>query len=199
MEEDILVDIVNNIIESRIKSILEIINANYPDKFDKKLIKTEYEYIKNHIVLEKANTNDYQNKICKSKRKNIIKLKQIKPKDEMQDKMKSTIPRAIQSKVRKSIDLNIQCSGRVWSDYIFNKQTMKNVNDIESKYKVNNYKNIDLQSFTEKYIIGSRCINSQINGIKYCKLHSKHLIHGDYLEIPTKELCYHFIKDGKYL
>jgi hypothetical protein len=34
---------------------------------------------------------------------------------------------------------------------------------------------------------------------KYCKLHANHLIHGDYLEIPSKELCYHFIKDGKYL
>jgi len=186
---------INNIIESRIKSILEIINAKYPEKFDKTLIKKEYEYIKSHIVLEKANTNECQSKKYKAKRKNIIKLKQIKPKDEMQEKIQSTIP----SKVRKSIDINTQCSGRVWSDYIFNKQTMKKINNIELKYKVNDYKNIDLKAFTEKYVIGSRCINSQISGTKYCKLHSKHLIHGDYLEIPTKELCYHFITDGKYL
>ena len=91
MEEDILVDIVNNIIESRIKSILEIINAKYPEKFDKTLIKKEYEYIKTHIVLEKAKSNECQSKKDKDKRKNIIKLKQIKPKDEMQDKMQSRI------------------------------------------------------------------------------------------------------------
>ena len=40
---------------------------------------------------------------------------------------------------------------------------------------------------------------NRFNDNKYCKLHSNHLIHGDYLESPNKELCYHFMKDGKYL
>ena len=61
------------------------------------------------------------------------------------------------------------------------------------------YKHIDLKSFTDKYIIGSRCSKPKMKDYKYCKLHSNHLIHGDYLELPSKELCYHFIKDGKYL
>ena len=33
----------------------------------------------------------------------------------------------------------------------------------------------------------------------YCKLHTQHLIHGNYKDIPSQELCYHFMKDGKYL
>ena len=73
------------------------------------------------------------------------------------------------------------------------------INNIETKYKVIDYKDIDLEEFTKKYIIGSRCSKSKIKENKYCKLHANHLIHGDYFEIPSKELCYHFIKDGKYL
>ena len=76
---------------------------------------------------------------------------------------------------------------------------MKKVNDIENKYKVIDYKHIDLNAFTDKYVIGSRCSKKKCKDIQYCNLHSEHLIHGDYLEIPSKELCYHFIKDGKYL
>ena len=56
-----------------------------------------------------------------------------------------------------------------------------------------------LKSFIDKYVIGSRCLKTKCKDIQYCNLHSEHLIHGDYLEIPSKELCYHFIKDGKYL
>lgn len=100
---------------------------------------------------------------------------------------------------QKIINVEEQCSGRIWNDSIFSRKTQKKIDNIENKYKVLDYKHIDLKEFNKLYIIGSRCSNTKIKEGKYCKLHLKHLIHGDYLEIPSKELCYHFIKDGKYL
>ena len=107
----------------------------------------------------------------------------------------------------KTSTLNIQnkCSARVWSKYILNKSTMKKVFDIDDKFKVDDFIDIDIKEFNSKYIIGLRCskIKKDTNICndtnKYCKLHEKHLIHGDYLESPNKELCFHFMKDAKYL
>lgn len=183
--KDTINTIINNIIDSRIKNLLEIISLNYSDKFNKKLIENEYEYIKKHVILDKQKIANAKKKII-----NIKKIKQTKQTKQTSEPL-----------VKKRIIINIeeQCSGRVWNDFIFFKKNMKKINDIEDKYKVLDYKYIDLKSFTDKYIIGSRCSNAKIKDEKYCNLHSKHLIHGDYLEIPSKELCYHFIKDGKYL
>ena len=189
---------ISTIIDSRIKSILETISLNYPEKFSKILIDKEFEYIKKHIILEKSNKINTINTINADDenidetivKKHIIKKKLIKIKH-------IHINKPILKK--KIINIEEQCTGRVWNDSIFSKQNMKKINDIESKYKVLDYKDIDLKSFTEKYVIGSRCSKSKLKGEKYCKLHTNHLIHGDYLEIPSKELCYHFIKDGKYL
>lgn len=214
MEEDILLEskesinttdttdtintIINNIIDSRIKGILETINLNYPNKFNKKLVEREFEYIKKHIILDKINkkTIDDTDKLDKLynldklDNKHIIKKKLIKIKHiEIQ---KPVVKKRI-------ISIENQCSARVWNDSIFLKKNMKKVNDIENKYKVIDYKHIDLNAFTDKYVIGSRCCKAKVKENKYCNLHSEHLIHGDYLEIPSKELCYHFIKDGKYL
>jgi len=206
MDKDVLLEtketintFISTIIDSRIKSILETISLNYPAKFSKILIDKEFEYIKKHIIIEKSNkintinANDetidekIDEKIVK---KHIIKKKLIKIKHIHINKHKVK---------KKIINIEEQCTGRVWNDFIFSKQNMKKINDIESKYKVLHYKDIDLKSFTDKYLIGSRCSKSKLKDSKYCKLHSNHLIHGDYLEIPSKELCYHFIKDGKYL
>lgn len=185
-------DTINNIIDFRLKSILEIISLNYPEKFSKKLIDKEFEYIKKHIILEKINTINTEDNILDDNEideKHIIKNKIIKIKH-IQIK---------HSVVKKVINIEEQCLGRVWNDSIFSRKTQKKINNIETKYKVLNYKDINLEEFTKKYIIGSRCSKLKIKEGKYCKLHTKHLIHGDYLEIPSKELCYHFIKDGKYL
>ena len=209
MEEDILSEskesinttntintIINNIIDSRIKSILETINLNYPNKFSSKLINKELEYIKKHIILDKINTKniddtDYtDDKLDKLDNKHIIKKKLIKIKHI--ETQKPVVKKRI-------ISIENQCSARIWSDSIFLKKNMKKINDIEDKYKVIDYKHIDLNAFTDKYVIGSRCSKKKCKDIQYCNLHSEHLIHGDYLEIPSKELCYHFIKDGKYL
>ena len=66
-------------------------------------------------------------------------------------------------------------------------------------FKVIDFKNINVNKFNKNYIIGLQCKNSKYKDSKYCKLHTYHLIHGDYKEIPSQEICYHFIKNGKYL
>jgi len=76
---------------------------------------------------------------------------------------------------------------------------MLKLNNIDNKFKVDDFNDLDIDDFNSKYIIGLRCSRNKDNKNKYCKTHTKHLIHGDYLELPDKELCYHFIKDGKYL
>lgn len=77
---------------------------------------------------------------------------------------------------------------------------MKKLNDIDDKFKVDDFIDIDIKAFNSKYIIGLRCSkNKKHDTNKYCKMHTKHLIHGDYLDPPNKEICYHFMKDAKYL
>ena len=76
---------------------------------------------------------------------------------------------------------------------------MKKINNVEDKFKIDDFIDLDIKDFNSKYTIGTRCSKTKMQNGKYCKLHNKHLIHGDYLEIPNKELCYHFMKDGKYL
>ena len=169
-------EILKNIIDSRIQNLLEIINVNYPDKFKKEHIDKEIIYIKKHIVW-KTKTENTEN--------TVKETKEVKKTNE--------------TKTKTNTQSNTQCSGRVWSDYIFSKQIMKKLNDINDKFKVVDFIDLDIKDFNNKYVIGKRCCNNKIQNGKYCKMHSKHLIHGDYLESPKKELCYHFIKDGKYL
>ena len=190
-------DILNNLVDSRILNLLEIININYPDKFKKTDIETEITYIKKHINWKTQNiktTYVKKNKDNKDIKKNKIKKNLIKLNKHSKIKEKEK-----KKEKEKEKEIDIQCSGRTWSDYILNKNTMKKINDIDEKFKVNDYNILDLKDFNSKYIIGLRCSKKHIENSKYCKLHSKHLIHGNYLEIPNKELCYHFIKDGKYL
>ena len=73
------------------------------------------------------------------------------------------------------------------------------VDNLEKQYLVDDFKLININTFNSKYQIGLRCKNKHIFNSKYCKLHNKHLIHGDFLEPPSKELCFHFIKDGNYI
>jgi hypothetical protein len=172
-------NILDKLVDSRIRNLLEIISINYPDKFKKNDIGKEIIYIKKNIKWEKQNN------------KKKIKLKQS-PEPKKQKSQKSQKP-------VKIIEKEKQCQGRIWQDSILNKKTEIIVNSIETKFKVDNFNDIDLKDFNSKYIIGKRCSKNKLEKDKYCKLHSKHLIHGDYLENPNKELCYHFIKNGKYL
>jgi len=161
--------IYENIADERIRCILETISNNYPEKFNSELIDTEFEYIKNKLNWKYY---DKQNTVTK---------------------LKTTINKTSENNSEN------KCSGRVWSNYIFSRKTNKSVDDVNDKFKVKDFNDLNIKEFNDKYIIGKNCKNFKIKNSEYCKLHSKHLIHGNYLETPSKELCYHFMKDGKYL
>ena len=185
-------DILNKLIETRILNLLETININYPDKFKKDAIDKELNYIKEKIIWKEKSLKIHKSvKIHKPVNKNKNKKNLIK--------LKTKTNSNIKEKVNKTMTNVKQCSGRIWSKYILDIQTKKKLNDIDNKFKVDDFIDLDLKDFNSKYIIGLRCCKNRFNDNKYCKLHSNHLIHGDYLESPNKELCYHFMKDGKYL
>ena len=183
-------NILNQIVDSRINNFLEIINNNYPNKFKKENIEKEIIYIKQHIL--------WENKNFKQKKKQNTSASATE--EATEEATESTTEDATES----TTEIN-KCSGRVWSNYILSRKTLKPLNHINDKFKVDDFIDIDIKDFNSKYIIGVKCKKNKIKNTntidnnKYCKLHSKHLIHGDYLELPNKELCYHFIKDGKYL
>ena len=169
-KQDSINKLINKIIDNKINNILTIINKTYPEKFKKEYIEIELNYIKTNINLVST-----INKI------NLSSTKETKVKKE-----------------KKVDDIN-RCCGRIWSDSIFYKQTMKKVNELPNHFKVIDFKDIDIDKFNNNYILGLQCKNKKINDSIYCKLHSTHLIHGDFKKLPNKELCYHFIKDGNYL
>ena len=173
-------NIINKLVDSRISNLLEVININYPDKFKKNEIEKELIYIKTHVKWVKEK-NIKNLKLKESPEPNKINILQKK------------------QKKQKIIQKENQCQARIWSESIINKKTEKTVNSIETKFKVDNFIDLDINEFNSKYTVGKRCSKNKLEKGKYCKLHSKHLIHGDYLENPNKELCYHFIEDGKYL
>ena len=168
--------IFENIIEKKIRDLLEKISYNYPTQFKHEYINTEIEYIKKHIIL-----------------KPYVKKISIVPSTTVLD----AVVTSTDTSTNTSID-NI-CSGRVWHNYILDRKTMTKVKEISEIFKVNNFKDIKINKFNSKYILGLRCKKIKYKESKYCKLHTSHLIHGDYKELPSKEMCYHFIKDGKYL
>ena len=76
---------------------------------------------------------------------------------------------------------------------------MKEVSDIDDKYRVKDFADIKIKSFNNQYIIGSQCKRKKSNGEKYCFQHKTHLPHGDYFDIPTKEICFHYLKECNYI
>jgi len=183
-------EILDNIVDSRIQNLLEIISINYPKNFKNTDIKKELIYIKKHIFWKtKVNISkpkDKDKNKNKDVNKNVARTK-FKKKNKTKDKTKD-----------KTKEIN-KCSGRIWSKYILNSKNMKQINDIEDKFKIDDFNDLDIKDFNSKYIVGLRCSKQKMQNSKYCKLHDKHLIHGDYLKSPNKELCYHFMKDGQYL
>ena len=67
---------------------------------------------------------------------------------------------------------------------------------INGKMVNNDVKELDL---SDKQLTQLPIEIVQLQTLTILKLHNNHLIHGDYLESPNQELCYHFMKDGKYL
>ena len=72
---------------------------------------------------------------------------------------------------------------------------------IPDKFKVIDFIKLDCKQFTKRYELGSRCSNKQSLKLKskYCALHTKHLIHGDFFTDPEAELIFHFMKENKLL
>ena len=205
-------DILDTIVDSRILNLLEIISINYPDKFNKNNIEKELIYIKEYIHWKKKEklkpSLEPKNKIKLKTRTKLNNKANNKANNKVNNKNLKFKKKTKKKEIEKIIQTeNIQqCSGRVWSEYIYNRNNMKKLNDIEDKFKVEDFNDLDIKDFNSKYVVGLRCSRNKIEMIDnsdkkntYCKLHSKHLIHGDYLVTPDKELSHHFIKDGKYL
>ena len=178
MEENII----NKIIENKIRTLLETISKKYPIKFKKENIDKELEYIIKYIIIKNNNSieQEHQLESKHSKSKSIKKHK------------KTNIENNIENDTTR-------CSGRCWSKYIYNKKTMTKITTIDNIFKVTDFKDININIFNKKYILGMQCKKSKSKDSEYCNLHSHHLIHGNYKAIPSKEICYHFMKDGKYL
>ena len=175
--EDILI---HKIIETKVRTLLEIINKNYPIKFKKENIDTELEYIIKHINI-------------------IIKNTDANPDADTDTKTKITIKKKSKT-LTIEIPLENRCCARCWHDGdIFDRDTMTKIKDINTMFKVTDFKDINIKKFNKKYILGLQCKKSKTESSSYCKLHTRHLIHGNYNDIPSKELSYHFMKDGKYL
>jgi len=174
--------IINTIIKNKIKQLLEMINKNYPSNFKKKNIDKELEYIINHInIVVKHNDTP-------------IEIESIEA--------KTTNTKAITNKqIVKTLTIpqENRCCGRCWNNNIINRETMVKIKDIDTIFKVIDFKDINIKKFNKKYILGLQCGRKKIQNTNYCKLHLHHLIHGNFNDIPSKEICYHFMKDGKYL
>jgi hypothetical protein len=177
-------NIIEQISENRLKQLLEIISKNYPTKFKYKDINTELEYLKNHIIFK-----PYKKNIPLLITPSTVPPSTAPP---------STTPPSTTPSLNRLPKEN-QCCARVWNDYIFEKDTMTKITNLPEIFKVTDFKNINIKKFNSKYIIGLQCRKKKYKDSSYCKLHINHLIHGDYNELPNKEICYHFMKDGKYL
>lgn len=181
---------------NKILEILYTINKNYPDKFNSKNIQKELKYIQQHIKHQQLPKIVYNN------HKHLINTNT----NTIQSGIILKTPK--KQRIKKKINESQLCSARVWGKiYDKTSPTPKPITQILDKFKVVDFANINLKEFNAKYILGSRCTRKKISlatesipsSGKYCKLHSKHLIHGDYLENPNKELCFHYMKDNKLL
>ena len=97
-----------------------------------------------------------------------------------------------------NIESQNRCKARVWNN-IYDRNTLKEVSDIDKKFKVKDFIDIKIKEFHGKYIVGTQCRRTKSEDNIYCNQHKKHCPHGNYFEIPPKELCLHYMKDGNYL
>ena len=167
-------DIIKIILRKQILELLNTIHKKYPDKFKKTVIQKELETILKNI--------DYYKPLNKSN----ISL------------ATSLTPHKLHKKNKKNIDKSERCNARVWNN-IFERKTLKSITEIDKKFCVSDFNNLKIKEFHEKYIIGSQCSRRIVNSSKYCNQHSHHNPHGNYLEIPSPELCFHYLQVGNYI
>ncbi len=174
--------IITDILDRKILDLLKTIHSHYPDKFTKTHIQLEYNFIKNTI--------QFINNTSSNTKKYIITKKNSKP-----NSKPGTKPG---TKPVSKITSTDRCCARIWNN-IYERNTLKEVSDIDDKYKVKDFADIKIKSFNNQYIIGSQCKRKKTNGEKYCFQHKTHLPHGDYFDIPTKEICFHYLKECNYI
>jgi hypothetical protein len=185
IKNQILFDkLIDSIINDKLINLLTVISKNNPKTFKKEYIQKELDLIKTNLTktnLTKTNltkTNLTKNSKSSKKYKSTSQTKKI---------------------YIKKINSKNKCCARVWSNSILDKNTKKKVSEIDNVFKVIDFNDINNELFSENYTIGEQCKKNKYKNTNYCKLHCNHLIHGNYKEKPSKELCYHFMKDGKYL
>jgi len=181
--------LIDSIINDKLINLLTIISKYNPKTFKKEYIQKELDLIKSNL------TKNNLTKINLTKI-NLTKINLTKN-NKSSKKYKSTT----QTKkiyIKKTNSKN-NCCARVWSNNILDKKTKKKVSEIDKVFKVIDFNDINNELFNENYTIGEQCKKNKYKNTNYCKLHLIHLIHGNYKEKPSKELCYHFMKDGKYL
>ena len=180
IKNQILFDkLIDSIINDKLINLLTVISKNNPKTFKKEYIQKELDLIKTNLIkinLTKINLN--KNNKSSKKYKSTTQTKTIY--------------------IKKTNSKN-NCCARVWSNSILDKKTKKKVSEIDKVFKVIDFNDINNELFNENYTIGEQCKKNKYKNTNYCKLHCNHLIHGNYKEKPSKELCYHFMKDGKYL
>ena len=195
-DDNILENIIKNIIENKIRILLEIISKNYSTKFKKEEIDNELQYIIKHINLKLYSKNIPIETVPETAKLDIPKKLILK--NRVNSSMKTTPNIKTTKKIKQIKDEN-RCCSRIWSTEIIERNTMTKITAIPDRFKVVDFKDINVKEFHKKYIIGLQCKKGKYKDSKYCKLHTYHLIHGDYKEIPSNEICYHFMKDGNYL
>lgn len=185
--DNVIENMIQDIIDKRVLDILKTINKNYPEQFSRSNIKSELEYLKEHIIIKNTDLD-------------LVKNEEISTGALLEGSGVSEGSRRIKintkTKSKKEISNSERCNARKWSPEIICLKTGKPITKVIAKFRVSDYRDLDVDAFLSKYKIGNRC-NNKINGAKYCKLHNQHLIHGDYFENPDKELCYHFLKGAK--
>ena len=158
---------INKIIDSRITMILDTISKNYPDKFNKTNCELELLYIKEHIILNNnpGNIDNPGNSVDTSVNTSF---------NTSVNKDTSSIISILKKvRVQKTILETQQCSARIWYKGIFDRKSNSVVKTIDNKFKVTDFKDLNIKDFTENYIIGKRCCMSKINDNKYCKKHAR--------------------------
>ena len=183
------IDLVNrlliSILDKKILELLKTISSNYPDKFPKKNINLEFEFIKNNIKFIKTDKPAKSDKADKPVSGNNILIGNI------------NVGTIVKRVIKKVLDVN-RCNARIWNN-IYDRETLKEVSDIDKKFKVKDFADIKIKAFHKKYIVGTQCKRDKSEDSIYCFQHKTYLPHGNIFEIPSTELCLHYMKDGNYL
>ncbi len=180
IKNQILFDkLIDSIINDKLIKLLTDISKHNSNTFKQEYIQKELDLIKTNLTKTNlTKTNLTKTNLTIQKYKSTKQIKKIY--------------------IKKTNSKN-KCCARVWSNIILDKKTKKKVSEIDKVFKVKDFNDINNELFNENYTIGEQCKKYKYKNTYYCKLHCIHLIHGNYKEKPTKELCYHFMKDGKYL